>query len=152
EPTIYTPSGRQPTGFWFVIRTPNEPTATIPAVRRALRELSSVVAIPGIDVVDDLMRRSFSEDRFRTMLISLFAVMAVVPAAVGMYWVTSRAVGGRTRDVGIRVALGATSSSVVWMIVSHTMKGVAIGVVAGALASVAAGQLLVPYLFGVSAH
>ena len=124
----------------------------IPTVRRALREVSSAVVIASIDVMDDLVHRSFSEERFRTILISLFAVMAALLAVVGMYGVTARAVSARTRELGIRVALGATPSAVVGMIMTHTVKGVAVGVAAGGLASIAAARLLAPYLFGVGAY
>lgn len=124
--------------------------ALAPTVRRALRELAPAIAITNIDVMDDMIARSFSEERFRTVLIGLFAVIAALLAAVGMYGVTSRAVSRRTREVGIRVALGATPSSVTRMIVSHTLVGVAVGALIGGVAAGAANRVLVPYLFGLS--
>ena len=84
------------------------------------------------------------------MLIGLFGIMAAVLAAVGMYGVTARAVSRRTREVGIRVALGATGGSVVRMIVRHTLSGVAAGVAIGAATSLLASRILGPYLFGVT--
>jgi ABC-type antimicrobial peptide transport system permease subunit len=102
--------------------------------------------------MDELVRRSFGEERFRTMLITLFGIMAGVLAVVGMYGVTARAVGRRTREVGIRVALGATPASVIRMVVTHTFGAVLIGVVAGVLVASATSRVLMPYLFGIDAH
>ncbi|HEY9229021.1 MAG TPA: FtsX-like permease family protein, partial [Gemmatimonadaceae bacterium] len=152
EPTIFTPYAQRGGGLTFVVRTRGEPTAMIPAIRQALRELSPGVVIGGIDVMDTLIKRSFTEERFRTILIALFGVMAGVLAAVGVYGVTSRAVSGRRREVGIRVALGATSTSVIRMLVAHTLSGVAIGVAVGVLGALATGRVLAPYLFGISAY
>jgi len=124
----------------------------VPAVRRALGEVAPSMPITAADAMDDKIRESIGEERFRTTLIDLFGVMAAVLAGVGMYGVTSRAVSRREREVGIRVALGATGGSVIRMIVGSTLAGVAAGVTAGVAASMAASQLLAPYLFGVSAH
>jgi predicted permease len=152
EATIYTPVAQRGGGLSFMVRTRNAPQSSVAGVRRTLRELAPGVAITSIDVMDDLVRRSFAEERFRTVLISLFGIMAGVLAAVGLFGVTARTVSGRTREVGIRVALGATTASVVRMIVAHTLAGVTIGVVAGVLGAVAASRLLSPYLFGVTAY
>ncbi|MGH2897079.1 MAG: ABC transporter permease, partial [Solirubrobacteraceae bacterium] len=152
EATIFTPRAQRGGNAWFVVRTKGTPNAVTPAVRRALGELSAGVVINGVDVMDDLVRRSFAEERFRTLLISLFGVMAGVLAAVGMYGVTARAVSSRTREMGIRVALGATSGSVIRLIVAQTLSGVTIGVVAGGVAAAAACRVLAPYLVGVTAR
>jgi ABC-type antimicrobial peptide transport system permease subunit len=78
--------------------------------------------------------------------------MAGVLAVVGMYGVTARAVSRRTREVGVRVALGATASSVVAMIVRQTLGSVAVGVVIGIGIASAASRVAAPYLFGVTTH
>jgi putative ABC transport system permease protein len=69
-----------------------------------------------------------------------------------MYGVTARAVARRAREVGIRVALGATTSSVIQMIVRGTLSGVTIGIVVGTLGALAISRLLTPYLYGVTTH
>jgi ABC-type antimicrobial peptide transport system permease subunit len=99
--------------------------------------------------VSSLVSRSFAEERFRTTLVALFGAMAVLLATVGMYGVTSRAVSRRTREVGIRVALGATARSVVGMIAVQTLGGVAVGVAMGTVAAAFAARMLTPYLFGI---
>ena len=104
-----------------------------------------------IDTMSDLIDRSFAEERYRTMLIVVFGVLAAVLAAVGMYGVTARAVSRRTREVGIRMALGASSRSVSGLIVAQTLAGVALGVAAGVVAALAVTRFLSPFLYGVSA-
>jgi putative ABC transport system permease protein len=99
-----------------------------------------------------LIHRSFGEERFRTALIVLFGVIAALLSAVGMYGVTARAVARRTREVGIRVALGATTSSVIRMIVRGTLVGVTTGVLVGTVAAIIVSRVLAPYLYGVSTH
>jgi putative ABC transport system permease protein len=85
------------------------------------------------------------------LLIVVFGVLAAVLAAVGMYGVTSRAVSRRTREVGIRMALGASSRSVSGLIVAQTLAGVGLGVAGGIVAALAVTRFLSPFLYGVSA-
>lgn len=152
EPSIYTPLAQRPYAEAFLLRAHDHPSALVPAVRSVLRALAPTAVLTRADVMGDMIRQSFSEERFRTMLITMFAAIAAVLASVGMFGVTSRAVSRRTREVGIRVALGATAGSVVRMIVGHTLTGVAVGVFAGMAVSVVASRVLSPYLFGVNAH
>lgn len=152
QPSIYTPAAQLVNPLDILVRTSGDPAALTHIVRDIVQAAGPTVAITNVDVVESLIRRSFSEERFRTALIVFFGAVAAILAAVGMYGVTSRAVSRRTREVGIRVALGATTRSVVTMIVNQTLAGVAIGVVAGAIAAVLASRLLVPYLFGVTAY
>ncbi|HEU4785892.1 MAG TPA: ABC transporter permease [Gemmatimonadaceae bacterium] len=152
QPAIYTPISQRLNVMDLVVRTDRDPGTIASTVRKIVRDVGPTVAVTGIDDVQSLIHRSFGEERFRTALIGLFGTMAAVLAAVGMFGVTARAVGRRTREVGIRVALGATSSAVVAMIVRQTMNGVAIGVAIGLVGSIAATRILTPYLFGVSAH
>jgi predicted permease len=150
QASIYTPFSQRRSVMDIVVRTTGDAGSLAPMIRRAVHEAGPNAAITDIQSVDMLIHRSFGEERFRTALIALFGAMAAVLAAVGMFGVTARAVSRRTREVGIRVALGATTASVVGMIVRHTMNGVAIGVAIGAVGSLAASRVLAPYLFGVS--
>jgi predicted lysophospholipase L1 biosynthesis ABC-type transport system permease subunit len=150
EPTIYVPFGQRKQGLTFLVRTRGEPSAMVPVVRAALAEVNRDVPVTTIDTMTDLLRRSFAEERYRTMLIGMFGILAAVLAAVGMYGVTSRAVSRRTREVGIRMALGATSRSVSGLMIRQTMAGVAVGVAAGITAALAVGRLLAPFLYGTS--
>jgi len=149
EATMYIPSAQASQGLTFLVRTRGDAAATIPAVRTVLADVNRGAPVTTIDVMSDLLRRSFAEERYRTMLIGMFGVLAAVLAAVGMYGVTARAVSRRTREVGIRMALGATSQSVSGLIVVQTLTGVAVGVGAGVVVALAVTRLLVPFLYGV---
>jgi predicted permease len=151
EATVYAPFAQLSQGLGFVVRTRGDAARMVPVVRSALAEVSRETPVTSIDTMSDLLSRSFAEERYRTFLIVLFGVLAAVLAAVGMYGVTARAVSRRTREVGIRMALGASARSVSGLIVAQTLVGVAAGVVLGVVAALVATRLLTPFLFGVSA-
>jgi putative ABC transport system permease protein len=152
QPSIYTSITQRANVMDIVVRTSGDPAASTARVREVVHDVGPAVAITGVEVMAALIQRSFSEERFRTALIDLFATIAAILAAVGMFGVTARAVSRRRHEVGIRVALGATGGSVVRMIVGHTLGGVAVGAMLGGLVSIAAARVLAPYLFGVSAY
>jgi ABC-type antimicrobial peptide transport system permease subunit len=122
----------------------------VPAIRAAVHEAAPSVVVVGADAMPDLIRLSYADERYRTMLVSLYGLIAAALAAVGMYGVTSRAVGSRMREMGIRVALGATASSVRRLVVGYTLMGATFGAGMGVAAALAATRVLAPYLFGVS--
>lgn len=152
QPAIYTPISQRLNVLDLVVRTTGEPAAMSATVRKVVQSTGPTVAITGVDVVGSLIRSSFGEERFRTALIALFGAIAAILAGVGMYGVTARAVARRTREVGIRVALGATTASVTRMIVRHTLVGVAFGIAFGGLSAVLVSRVLAPFLFGVTAR
>jgi len=152
QPAIYTPISQRVNVLDLVVRTAGDPAAMAPTVRNVVQVVGPTVAITGVDVVASLIRASFGEERFRTALIALFGAIAAILAGVGMYGVTARAVAQRTREVGIRVALGATTASVTRMIVRHTLVGVAFGVALGGLSAILVSRVLAPFLFGVTAR
>ena len=150
EATVYAPFPQVGQGLSFLVRTRGDAPAIGPVVRATLASVSRNVPVTSMDAMSDLIAQSFAEERYRTVLIGMFGVLAAVLAAVGMYGVTSRAVSRRTREVGIRMALGASARSVSGLIVSQTLAGVAVGVVAGIAISLVVTRLLAPFLFGVS--
>ena len=152
QPSIYTPLAQRANVLDLAVRTSGDPAAMATTVRNIVQSVGPAAAITSVDVVDSLIRRSFGEERFRTALIALFGAIAAILAAVGMYGVTARAVARRTREVGIRVALGATSASVTRLIVRHTLVGVMVGVAFGGLAAILVSGVLAPYLYGVTAR
>jgi predicted permease len=150
DAAIFTPYAQRPDDLELLVRTRGEPSAMVATVRQTVRDVAPTAVIRGIETMDDLIKASYGDERFRTALITLFGVMASVLAAVGMYGVTSRAVTARSREVGIRVALGATAGAVVRLIVRQTIGGLVIGVVAGIAIAFVATRLLAPFLFGVT--
>jgi putative ABC transport system permease protein len=150
QPSIYLPVSQRLETLSYVVRVNRDAGSLTPAIRTALRAADSRMIVGSIDEMPALIKRTFAEERFRTTLISLFGAMAALLAAVGMYGVTARAVSRRTREMGIRVALGATATNVVRLIVGQTLSGVSIGVAVGVAAALVASRLVQPYLFGVS--
>ena len=133
----------------FVIRTSIGAEALAPAVRRTIATIDPGVPVTSVDAMSTLVSRSIAEPRYRTALIALFAVIAVVLATIGVYGVTARAVTQQAREIGIRMALGSSGAAVIRLFVSRTMVGVVAGVAIGLAGAVAASRLLAPYLFGI---
>lgn len=151
QPMIYAPlSQRAWNNVTFLVRTGVDPASVSDAIHTALKEIDPAVPFLGSDTMESLVRRTSVEERYRTTLVSLFGMLAAVLAAVGMYGVTSRAASRRTREMGIRIALGARGRNVVRLLVRSTFGGVVIGVTVGLVGSVLAGRWLNPFLFGVT--
>ena len=152
DPTIYTPHAQRPDeGLTLLVRTRDDPAAMVAALRASIRALEPDVVVLGGDRMTDLVSRSFADERYRTLLIDLFGVAAALLAAAGMYGVVSRAVARRRRELGIRIALGATSRTVVALVMSSTIGGLAVGIGAGVLASLAASRFVGAFLYDVPA-
>lgn len=152
EPAIYSPFAQDggAVGPTLIVRT-NGAAPSTAVLQTALRQANAKFMVTAVYTSEGLIEQSFADERFRAMLMSMFAVLAAVLSTVGMYGVTARAVAGRTREVGIRIALGATTSSVVRTLMRQTMSGAAIGVAVGLGLAWFATRALAPFLFGVSA-
>jgi predicted permease len=152
-PTIYD-NARQQT-WWrslsLVIRTKGDPMKVVPAIRSALKSADPTLALRDVATLDDVIGESLSTRRFALGLATCFAVLALILAAVGIYGVLAYSVNARTREFGVRLALGATSRNVLLLVLRQglgwSLTGLAIGI-AGALAF---GKLLASSLYGVSA-
>jgi putative ABC transport system permease protein len=121
------------------------------AIRHAVEDVEADVVVSRIAEMRDLMAASLADDRLRTVLITLFAAIAAVLAAVGTYGVASAAAARRTREMAIRVAVGATAASVARLIVAGTARGVMAGGVAGIALALGGTRILSPYLYGIRA-
>ncbi|RPI22619.1 MAG: FtsX-like permease family protein, partial [Acidobacteria bacterium] len=150
-PIVYRPHGQWASGpAALVVRTAQEPAGLAPAVRAAIRKMDSNLPIPAIRTMTEIVSATVAQRRFQMMLISLFAVVALLLGAVGVYGVVSYSVASRTRDIGLRIALGAMESDVMRWVFSNGMRPVVIGLVIGLLGAVAIGRMLQSQLFGVS--
>jgi putative ABC transport system permease protein len=131
----------------YVLRTSADPARTVPALRSALRATDRNQAATSIALMDDDMFLATAEPRFHTRLLGTFAVLALILAAVGVYGVLAYSVAQRTHEIGVRMALGARASAVVWMVLRATLWMGAAGVVLGSAGAFAATRLLTPFLF-----
>jgi predicted permease len=154
QPVIYMPFAQR--DMWTMTLVVRATTALeanagslAPAVRRAVTEADPRLTVTAGTPMVELVRRTFAEERYRATLMSLFGVLAVTLTAVGVYGVTSRSVAHRTREVGIRLALGASPGVVVRQLAGSTLVGVGVGVAAGLVGSALVGGVLSPFLFGV---
>jgi ABC-type antimicrobial peptide transport system permease subunit len=125
--------------------------ALIHAIRERLAALNPATVIKSIDPVPTLVERSYAEERYRTLLGSLFGIIGSVLAAVGMFGVISRTVARRMREAGIRVALGAPAPSLTRLMLRETVTGAVIGIAIGIPLAILLAGSLTPYLFGVRA-
>jgi ABC-type antimicrobial peptide transport system permease subunit len=102
--------------------------------------------------MDELSSLAIAPPRFLMLLLSSFAGIALLLTAVGLYGIMAYSVSNRTREIGIRIALGAARATVASMVLKHALRLVLVGVVAGAVGAIAVGYLMKPILFGVNPH
>jgi putative ABC transport system permease protein len=133
----------------LVIRTSGPPAAIVPSLRRTVAE-DAGVALANATPFETLLEAPRAKPRLNAMLLATFAVAAVLLAAVGLFGVVATMVRQRTREMGIRMALGATSASVGRMVVSRGMVIAAVGTVAGLAMGLLVSRMLADLLYGVS--
>ena len=138
-----------PTTDW-VIRTVASPTGFLTSIRNIVRAAEPGAALSNLMSLRTQIELQTSTRRFRTWLLGLFAVLAMFLSMVGIYGVMSYATAQRTQEVGIRLALGAQRSSIVFMILSQGLALAGIGLAAGMIAAVVATHLISSLLFGIT--
>ncbi len=134
----------------LVLRSSFDPAGLTPSVRQELRMLDPSLPVFDVHSMQDLVYGSVAQPRFRTALISVFAGLALVLAALGLYGVVAYSVSQRTTELGVRVALGAQPGDILRRVVIHAAGLAGIGLGIGVAASLAASRLLSRFLFGVS--
>jgi predicted permease len=132
----------------LVVRTTGDPNALAATVRRLAREWAPDVPMRAT-TLETMLSENVAAPRFRTLLMAVFAVLAMCLAMAGVYGVTSYAVGQRSSEVGLRMALGASTGSVLRLILGEGMKLAAIGVALGLAGAFAGSRLLTTMLFEV---
>ena len=137
--------------LWLVIRTSGEPAELAPAVRQAIWSVDNNQPIVRVATMDHRLASSAAERRFALILFEAFGFVAVVLVAVGLYGVLSATVAERTREIGVRLALGAQQSAVLRLILQQGLSLTLAGVGIGLLASWAVTRLMTKLLYGVSA-
>jgi putative ABC transport system permease protein len=151
-PEIYVPYNQFAIGAVpLVIRTYSDPEALIGAVRKEIQAVDHEVAISKVRPMTQLMSSALAERRFVLLLLGIFASVAVLLAAVGIYGMMSSVVTARTREVGIRMAFGAQADDVLKLIIGRGLKLTFCGMAVGLVAAFALTRLMKTQLFGVSA-
>ena len=151
DPTfdVYFVGGWTP---YVVVRTATDPVALAPAVADVIRKEASNLPVTHVQTMNELLDGSTSPRRFSAMLVGVFALLAVLLAAVGIYGVMSYTVSQRTQEIGVRMALGAQAGDVRRMILVQTIKLTAAGVAIGLAGAFGVARFLTSLLFGVGTH
>jgi putative ABC transport system permease protein len=135
----------------LVVSTNVEPLSLAAAVRKTVWEVDKDQPVSDIRTMEDILSESIARQRFSMLLLGIFAALALVLAAVGIYGVMSYSVAQRTREIGLRMALGAKASDVLKLVVGQGLKLVLIGVVFGLAAAFILTRVMSSLLFGVTA-
>jgi putative ABC transport system permease protein len=150
---LYFPYRQRAIPFLTVaLRTATEPRSVLPGVRAALHEIDPALPIFGVHTMTELVDSSTEQRRFSTLLLGLFAGMALLLASLGIYGVMSYSVAQRTHELGVRMALGAAKREVLGLVLRQGMTLAGLGLGGGLLAAFACTRLLQSQLFAVQAH
>jgi len=150
-PQLYAPFALMPArSAKFVIRSTGDTSALAASVRPAIGEVDGSIPVSEVEGLDRLVAASVARPRFYTSVLAVFAASALLLAAVGLFGVLSYTVLQRSREIGVRIALGARASQVTGMVVGSALRLVAIGLALGVIAAFAAGNILRTQLFGVT--
>jgi len=155
---LYVPLGQlsaPSAGGWrsfsmtLVVRSSAKPASLVSAVSNAVHDVDRNIPVRNVLTMDALVTTSLSQQRFNLMLLSAFAVLALILAAIGIYSVLSYSVRRRVQEIGIRLALGARISDVLRMIVIEGMRPTLLGVTIGIVGALALGQVMSSLVYGV---
>ncbi len=152
EPQVaaYEAFGQQSNSYMtLIVRSPNDDGQLLPAIRRILAGLDAAIAPAEVARVDTLVMRSIARQRFLMALLLVFAATGLLLAVVGVYGVMAQLAGRRTREMGIRMALGAQAAQVRWLVLRHALLLLGAGLGTGLLAALIAARGMRSLLFGV---
>jgi predicted permease len=151
-PFVYIPLAQEyQRGMTLLVRTDGDPLALAPAVNAAMREINKNLPLFNVKTMASHVSAALSADRMIAVMLGLFAAVALALAAVGIYGMLAYSVAQRTREIGIRVALGARRADILRLVVGQGMTLVLFGAAIGLGLALALGRLFAGLLFGVSA-
>jgi predicted permease len=161
ESVMYVPQSQMPNGLTelgsgilplaWVVRTAGDPLALRAAVEREMRAVDAALPVGHLRTMDEVVSQSLARQNFNTLLLTLFAAIALLLAAIGIYGLISYGVEQRMREIGVRMALGAARGDVLRMIVMQGAKLAGIGVAVGLVGAFGLTRLLAGLLYGVKA-
>jgi putative ABC transport system permease protein len=150
RPETYLPQAQSPdTGLALLVRATGEPMALVSSLRAVLREIDPLVPLESVHQLDTEVDEMTAGRRLNTTLFVVFAVIAAILAAVGIYGVVAASVERRTRELGVRLALGATGGSILRMVLVEGLGLVGVGLAAGMVASLALSGAMARLLYEV---
>ena len=151
-PQVYVPFEQSPIrSMVLAVRTSGDPLALVPTIRRTVAALDPNLPLADVRTLEDRKAASLARPRVNATVLGAFALASLVLAAVGIYGVVAYGVVQRTRELGIRTALGAGGSTLLRMVIRQGMTPVLGGMALGLVGSLAGGRLLRGLLFGVGA-
>jgi predicted permease len=151
-PMFYLPFAQtEATSPYIVVRTNGDPASIVSPLRAQISSIDRNVPLTRVHTLDDMLSDAASQPRFQMLLLTSFAVMALLLAAVGLYAVLSYMVAQRTNEMGLRLALGAQRGDVLRLILERGVGLAAIGIVAGLAASAALTHFAASLLYGIHA-
>lgn len=152
DPVAYLSFRQQEVAFMtLIVRTAGEPEALTRALRERIRAVDPHAPITRVRTLGDVVAGSIAQPRFYTTILTLFAGLAVLLAAIGLYGLMAYSVSRRTHEIGMRLSLGAAPGRILRMVVGQGLRLILVGCVVGLIAALALTRLLEGLLFGVSA-
>ena len=154
QPEIYMPDQQHfynGATLFVVVRTASDPAALGPSIQRKARERSPEVSVR-VTTMGAMLAEHVATPKFRAWLLSLFGVVALCLAMAGVYGVMVYVAGQRSKEIGVRVALGASARSVLWLMLNRGLKLTALGLAAGILGAIASTRLVSGMLFQVKPY
>lgn len=152
DPVFYLPFTMAPSRrMAYVVRGGSDPRSLLTPIREAVARVDADVPAAGLELLEGVMAETVVRPRAASLIGGVFALIALLVAAVGVYGVLSYAVQLRTREIGIRAALGAPGSRLLGMVMGHTLRLVGIGLLCGTVGALLAGRALSGLLYGVRA-
>ncbi len=150
EPTFYVSTGQMSRrSLDLVVRTAGDAGAALPVLHEAIWSFDSDIPISASAAMTDLMRTSEADDRFRALLMWTFAVLATLLASVGVFGVTARAVAARSREIGIRTALGARADGLIRLVLRDGLVSALVGTALGLVGAYWTASVIGHLLYGI---
>jgi predicted permease len=151
RPEVFVPHAQAPNGgMTYVVRTSGNPAASIPAIQNVVWGAAPYLAFYSVATVEQLLSDTLATRRFTTLLLALFGAAALALSGLGIYGVIAVATSQRTREIGLRLAIGAEPRNVVWLVVRGAVGLAGVGVAVGLLASLLFSQTLTGLLFDIA--
>jgi predicted permease len=150
QPTIFIPASQYPPYYVsLMVRTGGDPASQARGIQEAIHRVNPDQALYGVRTMDEVFSRSVAQPRFQSVLLTVFASVALLLATIGVYGVVAYSVAQRTREIGIRVVLGATRRSVATLVLREGLALAVLGVAIGLAGSLALSRVMRQLLFEI---